>query len=401
MDEQRVAYRLNMISRNLERYGLDGLAFLGREIENPGDLRYQLMGAGLSAPHAILVLPGRRKPVVVANVHDAGNVPKELYRVSEYGYTDDPSGAIAQEIQKSGVTKLGIATSRDTAALDVTNYGMLLNVRRALRGSDVRISSSAAENVLYSAYAIRTPEEIEGLRKAVRMTDDIFDAAECEVLRAGVSEREISTFFHEQMDRLGVQSSWARNSCPIVAVRNNSVRGHHEPGDDVITPGYVLFTDFGVKDPDTNMPGDLQRTYFLADPNNDRETERVRDMFILQARARDAAIDKMVPGMRGLDVDAAGRDIITGAGYEEFNHALGHTLSAEGVHGIGPIAASPMPKYGDKPHRRLEAGMVLTSEPSVIDPEGRQGRIATEFDVLVTRGAPEVLNKRQDDLFLL
>ena len=397
---ERSAYRLGLMSQGLRQQGLDGLLFYSREVHDEHNLIYQLTGGGLSGSHAIIVTPSR-KPVAIVNVHDAGNVPTDLFDVVEYQFEDDPAKVVAEYLQRLGVRKLGLAVSRDTAVLDVMSYGMFSKLRDAFNGTDVEFHTDAGENVLYSAYARRTADEIEGLRRAVEATDAIFDAAELEALKVGATESQVYHFFLEQMGKRDVKPSWSPDRCPIVAVGNNSARGHHAPGNDAIQKGSTLFIDFGTVDPETGMPADLQRCYFVIDPDKERETERVVAMFRTQLNAREAAVAKMVVGSTGIEVDKAGRDVVTAAGYPPFNHAFGHTLSAEGVHGVGPVAGPDLPKYGELPFRKLEADMVLTAEPSVIDPEGRQGRISSEDDVLITNRGPQVLNRMQRELFFI
>ncbi len=398
MNLEENAYRLKMMSDSLVKEGIDALLFYGREVHNPANLLYQLLG-GLSWSHAIIV--GRHgKPVVVASEHDAGNVPRELFDVVEYRFDADPPKIVIGYMDTHEMLDVGLATSKDTEPLDATSYGMFEQLKRASIGTRVALNPDAGENALYSAYARRTPSEIEGLRRAVKTTDELFDEAERYVMRLGTSEREIYEWFAKQMERRNVETSWARSRCPIVAVGANSVRAHQSYGDDIVKKGCTLFIDFGVMDPVTKMPADLQRCYFFPDPYNDAETERVLKMFQLQRRAKLAGIDQMVPDSNGYKVDKAGREIVTDAGYPEFSHAFGHTLSVGSVHGIGPLAGPLVPRYGDRPLRKLETDMVLTAEPSVIDPEGRQGRISVEDDVLITPNGPEVLNKSQQSLTL-
>lgn len=398
MDVSESAERLRMMSESLTGAGIDALVFYGREINHPSHLLYQLLG-GLSWEHAVIVRYGStRKPLVIAAKHDAGNIPREYFDVVEYNFDDDPAAIAAKHM--SGMMNVGLATSQDISALDATTYGMFKKISEAARLEGVRIDPFAGERVLYSAFARRTSREIEGLRRAVHATDELFGDAQRRILGLGVSEREIYEWFAKELQRRGLETSWSPSSCPIVAVGQNSARAHHTYGDDVVEIGKTLFLDFGVMDPETKMPSDLQRCYFFPDPDNDNETRRVLDMFELQKKSREAGTAMMVPGSTGLAVDKAGRDVITGAGYEAFSHAFGHSLSTGNAHGIGPIAGPNVPRYGDRPLKNLEAGMVLTAEPSVFDPEKRQGRISVEDDVLITKTGPVVLNTSQENLYV-
>jgi Xaa-Pro aminopeptidase len=105
----------------------------------------------------------------------------------------------------------------------------------------------------------------------------------------------------------------------------------------------------------------------------------------------------MVPGVLGEDVDIAARSVITGAGYPEYKYATGHHLGRL-AHDGGGILGPTWERYGDSPHRPLEAGNVFTVEPGVAVPG--YGYIGLEEDVLVTGTAAEYLGAPQRELVL-
>ena len=87
------------------------------------------------------------------------------------------------------------------------------------------------------------------------------------------------------------------------------------------------------------------------------------------------------PGMRGKDVDAIAREVITSAGYPEYLYATGHHLGRTAHDGAG-VLGPLWERYGDTPNYLIEPGHVYTIEPGIAIPGF--GYIGLEEDILVT-----------------
>ena len=94
----------------------------------------------------------------------------------------------------------------------------------------------------------------------------------------------------------------------------------------------------------------------------------------------------------------AARSSITGAGYPEYMHAVGHQVGRV-AHDGGVVLGPRWERYGKTPEMLLEAGQVFTLELGVI-PDGR-GYIGIEEMVRVTDTGVEWLTERQLEMPLL
>jgi Xaa-Pro aminopeptidase len=100
---------------------------------------------------------------------------------------------------------------------------------------------------------------------------------------------------------------------------------------------------------------DLTRTYVLGEPD-----EQLRHIFDALARARDAALAAIRPGVQACAVDKAARDVLAAAG---FGHAFKHPLG----HGVGftAIDHNEAPRIHPASRTVLEEDMVFNVEPGV------------------------------------
>jgi Xaa-Pro aminopeptidase len=156
------------------------------------------------------------------------------------------------------------------------------------------------------------------------------------------------------------QIRWEPVTCPAVFTGPDTAEAHYGPTGRPIEPGHVVNMDFGVKV--DGYCSDLQRTWYVMAKGERVPPPEVRHGFDTIVRAIEDARLMMRPGVLGLDVDAAARQVIVGAGYQEFPHALGHQVgrfSHDGTALLGPA----WEKYGRKPFL-LPKGMVFTLEPA-------------------------------------
>ncbi len=193
---------------------------------------------------------------------------------------------------------------------------------------------------------IKTPEEIEKLRRA----EHIGDIAFSEVLhhiKPGITELELAAKLEYIMKVNGGEKLSFET---IIASGINSSKPHAEPSDKKIEKGDFVTMDFGCVY--QGYHSDMTRTIVVGKANEEQKKiyEKVRE-------AQQAVLDMLHPGLSGKEYDKVARDIIYAAGYEGcFGHGLGHSVGLE-IH--------EDPRFSMTEEEIIQPGMVITVEPGI------------------------------------
>jgi len=112
-----------------------------------------------------------------------------------------------------------------------------------------------------------------------------------------------------------------------VQVGQYSALPHGSVTPQVIEEGSVLLIDGGCSA--GGYRSDISRTFLLGEP-----TDKMRQVFEIEQRAQQAALDAAAPGVEAQAVDAAARQVIEEAGYGPdytyFTHRVGHGIGMDG-----------------------------------------------------------------------
>jgi Xaa-Pro aminopeptidase len=271
-----------------------------------------------------------------------------------------------KQARKRGVRKLGFELT-GLLALDRDALG---REARAVKGK--RIKLTGLSRLVEALRSIKSPAEVEAIRRAVRMAEKAGLTAKG-YFRAGRSELDVARRVARRMEDLGASGE----SFPAIAAFDaRSSRPHAKPTAAVARGSSFMLLDWGARA--DFYCSDLTRVNAL---NNIPRWLRRAHGAVLEAAQ--AAVERVGPGVRARDVDAAARSVIRKAGWaKEFRHGLGHGLGLE-VH--------EAPQLGPRSADVLRPGMVVTIEPGVYFP-GRGG-VRIEDDVLVTGNGAERLSR--------
>ena len=231
------------------------------------------------------------------------------------------------------------------------------------------------------ARAVKSPAEIDAIRRACRVADDTFGRMLDEV-RPGVTERELAARLELELAGQGAQGA---SFDTIVAFGERSALPHARPGSRELRRGEVVLFDFGaVVD---GYVSDITRTVSCGAP-----PEEMREVYAIVLEAQGAALHGIQAGMTGPEADGLARDVIEGAGHgPRFGHSLGHGIGLE-VH--------EAPRLGKKSEDRLLPGMTITIEPGIY--LEAIGGVRIEDDALVGEAGLEVLSEApKDELIVL
>jgi Xaa-Pro aminopeptidase len=171
---------------------------------------------------------------------------------------------------------------------------------------------------------------------------------------------------------------------------------HYAPTARPVEGGHIVNMDFGVKHAD--YCADLQRTWYVRREGEEAPPSAVQRGFDTIVRAIEEARRVMRPGVVGKTVDDVARGIVTGEGYDEFPHALGHQVGRyahDGTALLGPA----WEKYARRPFVPIENRMVFTLEPRLTVPG--YGVATVEEMVVVTDDGAEFLSNAQTQLRLV
>ena len=238
--------------------------------------------------------------------------------------------------------------------------------------------------LLRTLRAVKSPAEIELLRRAIEITDAGLQRV-LSVLKPGVMEYELEAELLAEFTRRRAKMGYE----PIIAAGGNACVLHYLDNDKPCSSGDLVLIDVGANY--ANYNADLTRTY----PVNGTFSPRQRAVYDAVLRVLKSSIARAIPGTTPRDWKRAAQlemneELLTlglltaeqvakdtpeePACRKYFMHGLGHSLGL-GVHDLAPINGP------------FEPGWVLTVEPGIYIPEEGIG-IRLENDILITENGP-------------
>jgi Xaa-Pro aminopeptidase len=257
----------------------------------------------------------------------------------------------------------------------------------------------ALDHLLHDMRLYKSKAEAEAMRAAGAVSVSAHQRA-MRVCRPGMNEGQLEAEFIHEFRRHG--GTHAYN--PIVGGGENGCILHYNENNQELKDGELVLIDAACEL--DCYASDITRTF----PVNGRFSLEQRALYDVVLKAQLAAIDKARPGNHwnapheeAVKVLTAGlvklgllkgtlSKLIKDEAYKAYYmHRTGHWLGLD-VHDVGDY------KVGEE-WRELEPGMVLTVEPGLYIAPGSKGvpkqfqgiGIRIEDDILVTKGAPDVL----------
>lgn len=265
----------------------------------------------------------------------------------------------------------------------VESSRMTLDVYNSIKGvakSSAVHTDTTLDNIINSLRSVKTPEEIECIKKAQEITDDAFSHI-CEFIKPGITEKEIGLLLDFYMLSKGGEAI----SFETIAISGkNTSMPHGVPTDKKVEFGDFVTMDFG-----TVVGGyhsDMTRTVAVGTATD--EMKRVYDTVL---SAQKNCIENIKAGLTCKQGDALSRDVIKSMGFGEyFTHSTGH--------GVG-IEIHEFPYMGPSSNDELLPNQIVTVEPGIYIPEKFGVRI--EDMIVITENGCEDLTHSPKDLIIL
>lgn len=237
---------------------------------------------------------------------------------------------------------------------------------------------AAWKNVnLVGLRAVKTPEEMQLIRRAVAISDEAFLQL-LPHIRTGRKESELAAELEYNMRKLGSTKPSFETIC---ASGKRSALPHGVASDKVVEEGDFITFDFGATY--GGYCSDITRTVVVG-----KAAPWQKEIYDIVLQANLLGEKTLKAGLTGIQVDGAVRDFIGSKGYgPNFGHGLGH--------GVG-LDIHEKPVLNRANGQPLPAGAVVTIEPGIYLPD--KGGVRIEDTVLVTETGCERLTSVPKEL---
>ncbi|MCI8908195.1 MAG: aminopeptidase P family protein [Angelakisella sp.] len=280
---------------------------------------------------------------------------------------------LPQLVKKYGVRRLALETTYQTIG-EMNRFQKLLPEVELLTGEEV-------DKTILQLRRVKDEEEIGHIRDAQAITDKSFSEM-LNVIKAGMTERQVAAELEYRLKKNGADGL---AFATIAVAGPNSSMPHGVPGDRPLQAGDFLTLDFGAAS--AGYCSDMTRTVAIG-----HVTEEMEKVYNLVLEAQLASIAKIAPGVPCVEVDAAARDLIYGAGYEGcFGHGTGHSLGLE-IH--------EDPRFSTTAGEAVcQPGIVMSVEPGVYL-SGRFGCRIEDIVLITPEGCQDLTHSPKELLIL-
>ena len=288
-------------------------------------------------------------------------------------FIDSPMKGVAEVLEEKGLAKARIGVERKYVTADYYE-----DLQQRIPAA----SLTSCDKVFDRTRMVKTQPEIEALTQAARGTDEAIQRA-LRTARPGDSEHKLARIMSDTLFEIG--HGEFRDITWSVSAGPNILTTHYWSGERELATDDML--KIGVR---SAIHGYYSHLYRMAVVG--RASDRHRSWY---EKARDVqyrAIDRLRPGARACDLYEAAKKDIESVGGSYRGSLFGHSTG---------IALHENPRIQPKDETVLVAGMVIASEPRVVDPDYCFYHL--EDLVLVTDKDPIRLSDRTnlDELFVI
>jgi Xaa-Pro dipeptidase len=259
--------------------------------------------------------------------------------VHSWSDEEDPLELI-QELEKDWELRTSlIAVDNHMPASSLLDIQKLLPAALFLKGAPI----------LASLTSVKDQYEEEYLRKASEIAENAF-AELLPQIKVGMKELDVRNILYNSM-----QANEGEPLFAIIAAGPNSAEPHHLTDHTQIKSGDVVIIDFGCKY--KGYCSDMTRTICVG-----KASEEAKKVYKVVCEAHHASRNVISPGKSCKEIDAAGRGIITKAGYGEyFIHRTGHGVGLN-LHEAPNISSDNLEPVHTGNYFSIEPGIYLPGQ---------------------------------------
>ncbi len=273
-----------------------------------------------------------------------------------------------ERLKAFNLKKLGIEGGR-------TSYSSVQSLKEKAGVEEFAV----VDDVIKELRMVKTPEEIEVIKRACQIADKAMLVA-IEEVREGVREREVAAKMEYVMKMEGGAEKTAFDT--IIASGWRSALPHGVASDKRIERGELVVIDEGALF--NHYHSDMTRTVVVGSPN-----EKQREIYEIVLEAQKKGVEEARPGITAKELDTIVRDVIEEYGYgDKFIHSTGHGVGLE-IH--------EWPGVSQYDETVLKPGMVITVEPGIYLP--KFGGVRIEDTIVITENGARGSRRRRGSLF--
>lgn len=369
LDEYR--RRLDKVREGLEERGIDACL-----ISIPENI-YYLTGFTSTGyyMYQTLILPAEGDPMFVTYLEEKINVIRRSWmeRYMTYSVIEDPIEVTFRAVREMGLEDKVLAIEESGFFFPIRTYKKLVAQLPKARWVD-------GSGVVEQARLIKSDAEIAYIRQGAKAAMEGMKAAIAAIER-GKTENDLAAEVYGATLRHGSEYP---GSPPYVVSGERSGLPHGTWEGRVLRDGDIIFLEHSgcIK----RYSAAMMRTCFLGDPPD--VVKRTADI-ILEGIQK--AIDTIRPGVTSGEVDAACRQTILGAGFNDYTHETGYSIGVAYPPGWNESHIMNL-HPGDE--TVLVPNMVFHLVPSLIIPE-MNGHVGFSDTVVVTETGREVLTNTE------
>jgi Xaa-Pro aminopeptidase len=370
------------------------LTFVRESSINHDAVMDMIVGTNSTWQAAFIINKDGDTNAIVGDMEEGNFIKAGVYK-NVTGYLQSIKEPLAAYLKQKEPKNIAINFSKNSVLADGLTYGMYQLLLDHLQGTLYSERLISSEEIISALRGRKSNAELNTMKKAALETLIIFDET-TKFIKPGLTELDIAAFVKKTALERGFGLAWEETHCPAVFAGPDPAGPHSGPTDKVITKGTLINMDFGI-----NYNGycsDIQRTWYILNDGEKAAPEPVQKGFEVIRDSIRMVADKIKPGLKGVDMDAIARNYITGNGYPEYPHGLGHQLGKTAHDGVGGLFPA-WERYGNAPFLKLEEGQVYTIEPRL--PVEGYGVSTIEEEVYLTKDGCEFITEPQKELILI